>query len=43
MIQKSMTFMNNLVRMRENDVIQIPLYDLMHKYNNYTSYNNVLL
>lgn len=43
MIQKSMTFMNNLVRMRENDVIQIPLYDLMRKYNNDSSYNNECL
>ena len=42
MIQKSMTFMNNLVQMREHDVIQIPLYDLMCKYNDVSNKNLII-
>ena len=39
MIQKSKTFMDNLNEMREYDVIQVPLYDLMCKYNDDSYYN----
>lgn len=39
MIQKSKTFMDNLSEMREHDVIQVPLYDLMCKYNDDSYYN----
>lgn len=40
MIQKSKTFMDNLSEMREHDVIQVPLYDLMCKYNDDSCYND---
>lgn len=43
MIQKSKTFMDNLTEMREHDVIQVPLYDLMCKYNVDSYYNDECL
>lgn len=43
MIQKSKTFMDNLSEMREHDVIQVPLYDLMHKYNDDSYHDECLI
>ena len=43
MIQKSKTFMDNLSEMREHDVIQVALYDLMHKYNDDSYYDEWLI